>query len=157
MKKILKIFLKIAFVTVGQIDQSFESVTWKTAFLLPMQECNKPQEAFGFEQAARDYTLRTFGEMADAFKSDYFNMPVHVRRLIQTLNIFLLYVCSGCSGNTEHVEIKDTVQKLVLFCCVGSWDWTRDICPSVTYVLFYVTFLRSDIIYVAAVSLEFTL
>uniref|UniRef100_A0A8D2PBA9 [histone H3]-trimethyl-L-lysine(4) demethylase n=1 Tax=Zosterops lateralis melanops TaxID=1220523 RepID=A0A8D2PBA9_ZOSLA len=42
------------------------------------QECNKPQEAFGFEQAARDYTLRTFGEMADAFKSDYFNMPVHM-------------------------------------------------------------------------------
>ena len=42
------------------------------------QECSKPQEAFGFEQAARDYTLRTFGEMADAFKSDYFNMPVHV-------------------------------------------------------------------------------
>nr|5FZB_A Chain A, LYSINE-SPECIFIC DEMETHYLASE 5B [Homo sapiens] len=27
---------------------------------------------------ARDYTLRTFGEMADAFKSDYFNMPVHM-------------------------------------------------------------------------------
>ncbi|XP_039175006.1 lysine-specific demethylase 5B isoform X1 [Crotalus tigris] len=42
------------------------------------QECNKPQEAFGFEQAARDYTLRTFGEMADSFKSDYFNMPVHM-------------------------------------------------------------------------------
>uniref|UniRef100_A0A6P8NC90 [histone H3]-trimethyl-L-lysine(4) demethylase n=1 Tax=Geotrypetes seraphini TaxID=260995 RepID=A0A6P8NC90_GEOSA len=42
------------------------------------QECNKPQEAFGFEQAGRDYTLRTFGEMADAFKSDYFNMPVHM-------------------------------------------------------------------------------
>lgn len=47
-----------------------------------MQECSKPQEAFGFEQAARDYTLRTFGEMADSFKSDYFNMPVHVCRLI---------------------------------------------------------------------------
>ncbi|ELK15839.1 Lysine-specific demethylase 5B [Pteropus alecto] len=42
------------------------------------QECSKPQEAFGFEQAARGYTLRTFGEMADAFKSDYFNMPVHM-------------------------------------------------------------------------------
>ncbi|XP_069489794.1 lysine-specific demethylase 5B isoform X1 [Ambystoma mexicanum] len=42
------------------------------------QECSKPQEAFGFEQAARDYTLRAFGEMADAFKSDYFNMPVHM-------------------------------------------------------------------------------
>uniref|UniRef100_A0A8C5MKI2 [histone H3]-trimethyl-L-lysine(4) demethylase n=1 Tax=Leptobrachium leishanense TaxID=445787 RepID=A0A8C5MKI2_9ANUR len=42
------------------------------------QECSKPQEAFGFEQAARDYTLRMFGEMADHFKSDYFNMPVHM-------------------------------------------------------------------------------
>lgn len=42
------------------------------------QECSKPQEAFGFEQAARDYTLRAFGEMADAFKSDYFSMPVHM-------------------------------------------------------------------------------
>ncbi|KAM9320723.1 lysine-specific demethylase 5B [Gastrophryne carolinensis] len=42
------------------------------------QECSKPQEAFGFEQASRDYTLRLFGEMADNFKSDYFNMPVHM-------------------------------------------------------------------------------
>ncbi|XP_029011976.1 lysine-specific demethylase 5B-B [Betta splendens] len=42
------------------------------------QECSKPHEGFGFEQAARDYTLRAFGQMADAFKSDYFNMPVHM-------------------------------------------------------------------------------
>ncbi|XP_077368986.1 lysine-specific demethylase 5B-B isoform X2 [Festucalex cinctus] len=42
------------------------------------QECSKPHEAFGFEQAFRDYTLRGFGQMADAFKSDYFNMPVHM-------------------------------------------------------------------------------
>jgi len=35
-------------------------------------------EAFGFEQAQREYTLQQFGEMADQFKSDYFNMPVHV-------------------------------------------------------------------------------
>ncbi|NP_001002166.2 lysine-specific demethylase 5B-B [Danio rerio] len=42
------------------------------------QECCKPQEAFGFEQAHRDYTLKAFGEMADSFKSDYFNMPVHM-------------------------------------------------------------------------------
>ncbi|XP_032819198.2 lysine-specific demethylase 5D-like isoform X2 [Petromyzon marinus] len=42
------------------------------------QECSKPQEAFGFEQAKRVYTLRSFGEMADVFKSDYFNMPVHM-------------------------------------------------------------------------------
>uniref|UniRef100_A0A671Q3I8 [histone H3]-trimethyl-L-lysine(4) demethylase n=1 Tax=Sinocyclocheilus anshuiensis TaxID=1608454 RepID=A0A671Q3I8_9TELE len=42
------------------------------------QECTKPQEAFGFEQACRDYSLKSFGEMADSFKSDYFNMPVHM-------------------------------------------------------------------------------
>ncbi|XP_060765953.1 lysine (K)-specific demethylase 5Ba isoform X2 [Neoarius graeffei] len=42
------------------------------------QECGKPQVAFGFEQAPRDYTLRSFGDMADSFKSDYFNMPVHM-------------------------------------------------------------------------------
>uniref|UniRef100_A0A8C6WV08 [histone H3]-trimethyl-L-lysine(4) demethylase n=1 Tax=Neogobius melanostomus TaxID=47308 RepID=A0A8C6WV08_9GOBI len=42
------------------------------------QLCNKPHDAFGFEQAFRDYSLRAFGQMADAFKSDYFNMPVHM-------------------------------------------------------------------------------
>lgn len=42
------------------------------------QECSKPQQAFGFEQARREYSLKTFGEMADSFKSDYFNMPVHM-------------------------------------------------------------------------------
>ncbi|XP_076331157.1 lysine-specific demethylase 5A-like isoform X4 [Tachypleus tridentatus] len=38
----------------------------------------KPHEAFGFEQAKREYTLQEFGEMADQFKSDYFNMPSHL-------------------------------------------------------------------------------
>ena len=41
-------------------------------------EVSKPLEAFGFEQAQKQYTLQTFGEMADQFKSDYFNMPVHL-------------------------------------------------------------------------------
>uniref|UniRef100_A0A8D3DF56 [histone H3]-trimethyl-L-lysine(4) demethylase n=1 Tax=Scophthalmus maximus TaxID=52904 RepID=A0A8D3DF56_SCOMX len=41
-------------------------------------ECSKPREAFGFEQAVREYSLQSFGEMADHFKSDYFNMPVHM-------------------------------------------------------------------------------
>jgi histone demethylase JARID1 len=45
------------------------------------EEVSKPMEAFGFEQAQREYTLQQFGEMADQFKSDYFNMPVHVSRL----------------------------------------------------------------------------
>ncbi|KAM3872069.1 lysine-specific demethylase 5C [Diretmus argenteus] len=42
------------------------------------EECKKPPEAFGFEQATREYSLQSFGEMADAFKADYFNMPVHM-------------------------------------------------------------------------------
>lgn len=46
--------------------------------VLSRQECSKPREAFGFEQAVREYSLQSFGEMADQFKSDYFNMPVHV-------------------------------------------------------------------------------
>ena len=43
-----------------------------------LQLCVKPSEAYGFEQSKRRYTLQTFGEMADQFKLDYFNMPVHV-------------------------------------------------------------------------------
>uniref|UniRef100_A0A6I8RM14 [histone H3]-trimethyl-L-lysine(4) demethylase n=1 Tax=Xenopus tropicalis TaxID=8364 RepID=A0A6I8RM14_XENTR len=43
-----------------------------------MAECKRPPEAFGFEQATREFTLQSFGEMADAFKADYFNMPVHM-------------------------------------------------------------------------------
>ncbi|MFT7814079.1 lysine-specific demethylase 5B isoform X2, partial [Arapaima gigas] len=50
---------------------------WRCPKCLAM-ECSKPQEAFGFEQACRDYSLRAFGDMADSFKSDYFNMPVHM-------------------------------------------------------------------------------
>jgi len=40
--------------------------------------CNKPKEAYGFEQAKVEYSLQSFGEMADQFKLDYFNMPVHM-------------------------------------------------------------------------------
>ncbi|XP_069785350.1 lysine-specific demethylase 5C isoform X2 [Narcine bancroftii] len=43
-----------------------------------VEECKRPAEAFGFEQATREYTLQSFGEMADSFKSDYFNMPAHM-------------------------------------------------------------------------------
>ncbi|XP_016075602.1 PREDICTED: lysine-specific demethylase 5D-like isoform X2 [Miniopterus natalensis] len=43
-----------------------------------MAECKKPPEAFGFEQATQEYTLQSFGEMADSFKASYFNMPVHM-------------------------------------------------------------------------------
>lgn len=43
-----------------------------------VNEVIKPSDAFGFEQAQREYTLQQFGEMADQFKSKYFNMPVHL-------------------------------------------------------------------------------
>lgn len=43
-----------------------------------VEEVNKPTAAFGFEQAQREYTLQQFGEMADQFKADYFNIPVHL-------------------------------------------------------------------------------
>ena len=42
---------------------------------LCLQECTKPQETFGFEQASREYTLTSFGEMANTFKQNYFHMP----------------------------------------------------------------------------------
>ncbi|XP_077979102.1 lysine-specific demethylase 5A-like [Glandiceps talaboti] len=42
------------------------------------EECSKPQDPFGFEQATKEYTLQSFGEMADMFKANYFNMPVHM-------------------------------------------------------------------------------
>lgn len=53
-------------------------------------EVSKPSEAFGFEQAAQEYTLQQFGEMADQFKSEYFNMPVHVR------HIFMIMIPTMC-------------------------------------------------------------
>lgn len=48
-------------------------------------EVSKPVEAFGFEQAHKEYTLQSFGEMADKFKQDYFNMPVHVSVMSQII------------------------------------------------------------------------
>ena len=47
--------------------------------LLTLQECSKPQEAYGFEQAKTQYTLREFGFMADKFKEEYFGVSAHVR------------------------------------------------------------------------------
>lgn len=43
-----------------------------------VEEVSKPTEAFGFEQAQREYSLQQFGEMADQFKVDYFHRPVHL-------------------------------------------------------------------------------
>ncbi|XP_076448659.1 lysine-specific demethylase 5A-like [Babylonia areolata] len=42
------------------------------------QACSKPLEMYGFAQSKNEYTLRSFGEMADHFKSTYFNRPVHL-------------------------------------------------------------------------------
>ncbi|XP_064633580.1 lysine-specific demethylase 5A-like isoform X2 [Lineus longissimus] len=42
------------------------------------KECSKPLDPYGFEQAKKEYSLQSFGEMADQFKADYFNMPVHM-------------------------------------------------------------------------------
>ncbi|CAN0189403.1 unnamed protein product [Lampetra planeri] len=53
------------------------SVHWRCPKCIA-EECSKPHEAFGFEQATKEYTLQSFGEMADTFKADYFNMPVHM-------------------------------------------------------------------------------
>ncbi|XP_076469736.1 lysine-specific demethylase 5A-like isoform X2 [Babylonia areolata] len=41
------------------------------------QACSKPAESFGFEQSKNEYNLQSFGEMADHFKTTYFNLPVH--------------------------------------------------------------------------------
>jgi len=42
---------------------------------------------YGFEQAKREYSLQSFGEMADQFKLDYFGMPIHVCMLSFMFNI----------------------------------------------------------------------
>ena len=47
-----------------------------------MQECCQPQEAFGFEQAKKEYSLRSFGQMANKFKTSYFNKQPTVRNRI---------------------------------------------------------------------------
>lgn len=61
------------------------------------EEVSKPTEAFGFEQAQREYTLQQFGEMADQFKSEYFNMPVHVSNTVLSNKPFLpcTYILDG--------------------------------------------------------------
>ncbi|XP_056001386.1 lysine-specific demethylase 5A-like isoform X2 [Ostrea edulis] len=46
--------------------------------LADIHACCRPMNPYGFEQAKKDYSLQSFGEMADQFKSNYFNMPVHM-------------------------------------------------------------------------------
>ncbi|CAE1156303.1 KDM5 [Acanthosepion pharaonis] len=42
------------------------------------EACKPVIDCYGFEQSPKEYTLQSFGEMADQFKSDHFNMPVHM-------------------------------------------------------------------------------
>lgn len=37
----------------------------------------KLDDGFGFEQSQRTYTLKSFGDIADKFKSDYFGVPMN--------------------------------------------------------------------------------
>ena len=63
------------------------------------QECQKPAEVYGFEQAKREYSLQSFGEMADQFKLDYFGMPIHVG-----MQIFHIYsFCCKCIVGIDHI------------------------------------------------------
>ncbi|XP_013414674.1 lysine-specific demethylase 5A-like isoform X2 [Lingula anatina] len=87
------------------------------------KEVNKPREAYGFEQSQREYSLQSFGEMADEFKSTYFNMPVHLVpcstvekefwRLVNSLedDVFVEYGAdihaSECGSGFPTKETKD--------------------------------------------------
>ena len=64
-------------------------------------EVSKPVEAFGFEQAQKEYTLQSFGEMADKFKQDYFNMPVHVSNPLYYVKLYQLR--KKCSTIWHHI------------------------------------------------------
>ena len=41
-------------------------------------EISKPMGEYGFQQARKEYTLQSFGEMAEKFKTDYFETPGHL-------------------------------------------------------------------------------
>ena len=68
-----------------------------------VQECSKPREAFGFEQAVREYSLQGFGEMADHFKSDYFNMPVHV---CVSVSVSIFHTQGRPKGGTSPTQVS---------------------------------------------------
>lgn len=80
-------------------------------FFFCSQECSKPREAFGFEQAVREYTLQSFGEMADHFKSDYFNMPVHVR--VSTDDIMASVEGLGTLTDPPYLSLSLSLSQMV--------------------------------------------
>jgi len=63
-----------------------------------LQECNKKTQAYGFEQARKQYSLQSFGEMADEFKSEYFNKPVRNKA---TCALGILILCD-CTCERKH-------------------------------------------------------
>lgn len=92
-------------------------VTFPLFFFLS-QECKRPPEAFGFEQATREYTLQSFGEMADSFKADYFNMPVHVssafftcehRQIVATMVLFTVLITHLSSRDSQGIYAQQSL------------------------------------------------
>jgi len=59
---------------------------------------------YGFEQAETEYTLQSFGEMADKFKLDYFSAPIHVRLLWYILcsEVEEVLICNLDSAKYNH-------------------------------------------------------
>ncbi|ESN92954.1 hypothetical protein HELRODRAFT_69268 [Helobdella robusta] len=51
--------------------------SWRCPFCIA-KECKRPMPSFGFEQSQCEYSLKTYGLMADKFKSDYFKMSCHL-------------------------------------------------------------------------------
>ena len=66
------------------------------------KECNKKTQAYGFEQARKQYTLQSFGEMADTFKSEYFTKPVSTA-LSADLAIIICELLLNCSFNFKSL------------------------------------------------------
>ena len=56
-----------------------------------LQACTEDQEAFGFEQSKKTYTLESFGEKANQFKSFYFKRHPTVSVLINPFYSDCLY------------------------------------------------------------------
>lgn len=84
-----------------------------------IQECNKPQEAFGFEQAKQVFTLQSFGERADKFKRDYFKMPPRVSifaRMAQFLCASLLcsYFFLFCLASKYSLNSLNTNKWIII-------------------------------------------
>lgn len=67
------------------------------------EELKKPDEAFGFAQAERQYTLQEFGEMADTFKKDYFKMDSHcVSTVLAEREFWKIVSCTDADVMVEY-------------------------------------------------------